>query len=251
MVRPVKNTVDFGFEDIPINQKKKRVGDIFSKVAQKYDLMNDVMSFGLHRCWKHYLISLAKIKPDFEVCDLASGTGDVAMLIADKLSSGGHITLSDINPDMLKIGRDKFLDRGLTKNADFVVADAENLPFKNNCFDLVTMAFGLRNVTNKKQAIQEINRILKPGGVALIMEFSHPEIGFVKASYDKYSFNVIPKLGEFFAGDYDSYKYLVESIRRHPNQNILRDWFLEMGFDECEVKNIHSGIVAIHMGYKF
>ena len=245
MVRSTKNTVDFGFEDIPLNQKKKRVGDIFSKVAPKYDLMNDVMSFGLHRCWKQYLISLANIKPDFEVCDLASGTGDVATLIADKLSSSGHITLSDINPDMLKIGRDKFLDRGLTKKADFVVADAENLPFENNSFDLVTMAFGLRNVTNKKQAIQEINRILKPGGVALVMEFSHPESGF------KYSFNIIPKLGELFAGDYDSYKYLVESIRRHPNQSVLRDWFIDSGFDECKVKNIHTGIVAIHMGYKF
>lgn len=245
------NKIDFGFSDIPRGDKTSRVGDIFSKVAPKYDLMNDVMSLGLHRCWKQYLVRVAKIKPDYKVCDLASGTGDVALLIASKLGDNGEITLSDINPDMLKIGRDKIFDKGLIKKAKTVVANAEELPFADNSFDLVTMAFGLRNVTDKKQALREMYRIVKPGGNVLVMEFSAPENKLVQSLYDKYSFNLIPKLGEFFANDAASYKYLVESIRRHPNQDTLRDWFFEAKFDECKVDNILSGIVAIHQGYKF
>jgi demethylmenaquinone methyltransferase/2-methoxy-6-polyprenyl-1,4-benzoquinol methylase len=251
MVENDNNKVDFGFSDIPLEDKTSRVGDIFSKVAPKYDLMNDVMSLGMHRCWKQYLIKIANIKPDYKVCDLASGTGDVALLIASKLGVNGEITLSDINPDMLKIGRDKIFDKGLIKKAKTVVANAEQLPFADNSFDLVTMAFGLRNVTDKKQALREMYRIIKPGGMVLVMEFSAPENRLIQSLYDKYSFNIIPKLGEFFANDGDSYQYLVESIRRHPNQDTLRDWFYESKFDECKIDNILSGVVAIHKGYKF
>ena len=242
---------DFGFQDIPQEDKASKVSEIFTKVAPKYDLMNDAMSLGMHRCWKQYLVRKIKIKPNYNICDIASGTGDVALLMASKLGDGGHITLSDINPEMLKIGRDKIFDKGLIKIADTIVANVERLPFDDNVFDVVTIAFGLRNVTDKKQALKEMYRVVKPGGKVFVMEFSQPENDFVKTLYDKYSFNIIPKIGEFLANDYDSYQYLVESIRRHPKQDILRDWFYEVGFDECRVDNILTGIVAIHEGIKF
>ncbi|MEE3003423.1 MAG: bifunctional demethylmenaquinone methyltransferase/2-methoxy-6-polyprenyl-1,4-benzoquinol methylase UbiE [Pseudomonadota bacterium] len=242
--------VDFGFADIPAASKTKKVANIFSRVAPKYDYMNDIMSFGLHRAWKRYLLRLANIKPDAKVCDLASGTGDIALLFAQHLGKSGSITLSDINAEMLNIGWDKMLDHGCADIANKVLADAENLPFESNYFDIVTMGFGLRNVTDKRKALSEINRILKPGGVVLIMEFSQPRNNLLATLYDSYSLKVIPKMGDFFVKDKASYKYLVESIKRHPNQEKLLGWFYEAGFAKCDVTNIMSGVVAIHRGYK-
>jgi len=244
--------IDFGFKDIPVEEKQGKVGEIFTNVAPKYDLMNDAMSFGMHRLWKRYLIKLAGIKPKHKICDLASGTGDVAMLLTKELGdAGGNVIMSDINKEMLDIGYDKIFDAGLSHLVEPVVANSESLPFADSSFDLVTMVFGLRNITDKKRALSEMHRIVKPGGTVLVMEFSKPKSSLISYVYDKYSFNVIPGLGKFFAGDSESYRYLVESIRRHPNQEQLREWFYEAGFDSCSITNLSSGVVAIHKGVKY
>jgi len=245
-----KKTVDFGFADIPYEEKQARVADIFSQVAPSYDRMNDAMSLGAHRLWKRHLVRLAAIRPDYHICDVASGTGDVARLLAQQIDSslGGHVTMSDINPDMLAYGYDKLFDAGLADCVTAVEANAEQLPFDDKQFDVATMVFGLRNVSDKKQALAELKRVVKPGGTALVMEFSRPRSALVSSVYDAYSFSLIPYLGERFANDRESYQYLVESIRRHPDQETLKQWFYEAGFDDCLVHNIASGIVAIHMG---
>ncbi|MBT4885494.1 MAG: bifunctional demethylmenaquinone methyltransferase/2-methoxy-6-polyprenyl-1,4-benzoquinol methylase UbiE [Legionellales bacterium] len=252
MTEQKQKKIDFGFEDIPIADKQDKVGEIFSSVAPKYDLMNDAMSFGMHRLWKRYLIKLAGIKPNQHICDLASGTGDVALLLTRELGdTGGKVVMSDINKEMLDIGYDKIFDAGLSRVVEPVVANSECLPFASSSFDLVTMVFGLRNITDKKRALSEMHRIVKPGGTVLVMEFSKPKNSFVSYVYDKYSFNVIPGLGRFFAGDSESYRYLVESIRRHPDQEKLQEWFYEAGFDSCSITNLSSGVVAVHKGVKY
>ena len=243
-----KKYIDFGYEDIPLRDKTEKVGEIFTKVAPKYDLMNDAMSFGMHRLWKRYFVKLAKIQPGSDVCDLASGSADIAILMANKASS---ITISDINAEMLQVGYDKMINSGYADKVTKVLASAEELPFADASFDLVTMSFGLRNVTDKKLALAEMYRITRPGGKVLVMEFSEPKANGIKMLYDKFSFDVIPKLGQHIANDYDSYKYLVESIRRHPKQEELKEWFYEVGFDACKVYNIHTGVVAIHEGVKY
>ena len=223
--------IDFGYQDIPKDEKVAKVGSIFSRVASRYDVMNDAMSLGLHRTWKRYFISQAKIRPTYRIADLASGTGDIAVLMAPKIQAQGHITMSDINADMLNLGYNKIIDAGYAHAVDSVVADASALPFEDNTFDLVTIAFGLRNITDKKQALQEMLRIVKPGGRVMVMEFSNPKHTLIKSAYDRYSFQCIPTLGEWIAGDRDSYQYLVESIRRHPNQDTLQSWFYDVGYD--------------------
>lgn len=245
-----KKFIDFGYEDIPAEDKTQKVGEIFTKVAEKYDIMNDAMSFGMHRVWKRYFVKLANVKPEHDICDLASGSADIALLLAAKVTTGS-ITISDINPAMLQVGYDKMIDSGYAKKVTKVLANAEDLPFADNSFDLVTISFGLRNVTDKKLALSEMYRVTKPGGKVMVMEFSEPKASGIKALYDKFSFGVIPRLGQHIANDYDSYKYLVESIRRHPKQEELKEWFYYVGFDSCRVYNIHTGIVAIHEGIKY
>ncbi len=244
-----KKYIDFGYKDIPEADKEQKVGEIFTKVAPKYDLMNDAMSFGMHRLWKRYFIKIANVQSGDDICDLASGSADIALLMAHKVVDGS-ITISDINAEMLQVGYDKMLDNGHAGKVKKVLANAEKLPFEDDSFDLVTMSFGLRNVTDKKLALREMLRIVRPGGKVLIMEFSEPKASSIKSLYDKFSFNIIPRLGGYIANDYDSYKYLVESIRRHPTQEKLKEWFYEVGFDSCKVYNIHTGVVAIHEGIK-
>ena len=244
-------TTHFGYETVNTDDKVNRVGAVFSSVAEQYDIMNDFMSFGLHRCWKRIAIQHLALRPHHHVLDLAGGTGDFTLKIAPQLNDQGRITLSDINPDMLSVGKDRLLDKGLHQNIDIVEANAEQLPFTDNQFHRVVMAFGLRNVTHKDQALQQIYRVLKPGGHVIILEFSHTTLPLLKQFYDAYSFNVIPKIGKWVANDEASYQYLVESIRRHPDQEALKKMMTESGFDHASFTNLSGGIVAIHKGVKY
>lgn len=245
-----KNT-HFGYRRVPVEEKVKLVADVFESVAPKYDLMNDLMSFGLHRLWKRFTIAEANVRPGQHILDVASGSGDLAKIFARKVGKNGKVIMSDINPAMLAVGRAKLLDEGIIGNVEFVEANAEHLPFEDNRFDLVTIAFGLRNVTNKDAALQSMYRVLKPGGKLLILEFSHPESTILNKIYDAYSFNVIPKLGELITQDKESYQYLVESIRMHPKQEELKIMMQAAGFDDVTYFNLNGGIVALHKGYKF
>jgi demethylmenaquinone methyltransferase/2-methoxy-6-polyprenyl-1,4-benzoquinol methylase len=241
----------FGYRNVPLEEKANLVADVFRSVASNYDLMNDAMSFGLHRLWKRFTIAEANLQPGNIVLDVASGTGDLAMAIAKKIGKQGKVIMTDINEAMLQVGRERVEDAGIMGNIDFVLANAEDLPFESNYFDRVTIAFGLRNVTNKSAAIKSMYRTLKPGGKLLILEFSRPVTPLLNKIYDCYSFNVIPKMGEILAKDRDSYQYLVESIRMHPNQEALKDMMLEAGFEDVEYFNLSGGIVALHVGYKY
>jgi len=245
-----QDTTSFGFKQVETNKKQEMVATVFHDVAQRYDIMNDLMSFGLHRIWKWLTCYLADVKPNSAILDLAGGTGDLTKILAKKISREGKIVLSDINNSMLRCGRDKLIDLNLLENIEYVQANAQSLPFDSNSFDLVTMAFGLRNVTEKQQAINEIFRVLKPGGQLFVLEFSKPQYSFLEKLYDAYSFNIIPVVGEFVTGKREHYQYLVESIRMHPDQETLKQMFLEAGFDRCEYNNFHGGIVALHRGYK-
>lgn len=247
----MSKTTDFGFEDIPVEQKTERVGGVFSAVADKYDLMNDVMSFGWHRIWKCFAVELTRVRPGQNVLDVASGTGDVAKRLIKRVGPSGQVVLTDINANMLQGGRDNLLDHGITQQADYVQANAENLPFADNSFDAVTIAFGLRNVTDKSAALKSMQRVLKPGGRLMILEFSKPTNPLLASIYDAYSFNLIPLLGEWVAGDRESYQYLVESIRRHPDQPSLQALCEQAGFEDCSYLNLAGGIVAIHRGVKY
>ena len=240
----------FGFRDVPLADKARHVREVFDSVADNYDLMNDLMSFGIHRLWKRFTIGMAELKPGQCVLDLAGGTGDLTRLMAPRVGREGLVVLSDINAAMLGNGRSQLLDRGIAGNVDFAQANAEQLPFRDNCFDLVTMAFGLRNVTDKQQALHSIYRVLRPGGRLLVLEFSRP-VAALKPAYDFYSFNILPKLGRLVASDEASYRYLAESIRMHPDQQTLRDMMQQAGFENCDYHNLSGGIVAIHRGYKY
>ena len=246
-----EQTTHFGFETIQAKEKVNRVGQVFSSVAQQYDLMNDFMSFGMHRCWKKIAISHLSLRPNHHVLDLAGGTGDLTMKILPALNSQGHVTLSDINADMLKVGKQRLLDHGFYKHWDIVEANAEQLPFQNNQFHRAIMAFGLRNVTDKAQALKEIYRVLKPGGRLIVLEFSKTTLPILSQFYDQYSFKVIPKIGKWVANDEASYQYLVESIRRHPDQDTLKKMMLTAGFEQAHYTNCSGGIVAIHQGVKY
>jgi len=243
-------TTHFGFSDVPVGDKARRVRNVFDSVADNYDLMNDMMSFGIHRLWKRYAINMAGLQPGQQVLDLAGGTGDLTRLMSPRVEPGGHIVLSDINAAMLAVGRERLLDNGIHGNVTFAQANAEQLPFPDNSFDLVTMAFGLRNVTDKQRALGAIYRTLKPGGRLLVLEFSQP-VTALRPAYDFYSFSILPRLGRLIAKDADSYRYLAESIRMHPNQQTLKGMLEQAGFERCDVHNLAGGIVAIHSGYKF
>lgn len=244
-------TTHFGYREVPIHEKANLVKKVFSSVANKYDLMNDLMSFGLHRLWKRFTVEEANVRPGQQVLDLASGTGDLALAFAAKVGKQGLVVMSDINEDMLQIARDRSIDRGQLENLAYILADAEHLPFANNHFDCVTMAFGLRNVTDKHSVLQAISASLKPGGKVLILEFSHPQTKLINKLYDLYSFNVIPKLGKVIVKDQDSYQYLVESIRRHPDAETLKSMMVDAGFEDVEYTNFLDGIIALHKGYKY
>lgn len=244
------DTTHFGYQQVDLKEKVNKVGEVFDSVATRYDIMNDVMSLGVHRFWKHYAILLADVREGMSVLDLASGTGDLAIKMGKKLNGTGRLVASDINPNMLNIAEDRLLNEGLLKNVECVVANAETLPFEDNSFDLITMAFGLRNVTDKDQALAEMYRVLKPGGKAMVLEFSKPVIPAFSAAYDWYSFNVLPKMGEIIAKDRESYQYLAESIRMHPDQETLKSMFAEKGFVGCRYQNLTMGVVAIHHGLK-
>jgi len=240
----------FGFRDVPVEDKARHVRAVFDSVADNYDLMNDLMSFGVHRLWKRYAINMAGIRPGQRILDLAGGTGDLTRLMAPLTGPGGHVVLSDINAAMLNRGRSALLDRGISGNVGFAQVNAEQLPFPDNSFDLVTIAFGLRNVTDKQRALRAMQRVLRPGGRLLVLEFSRP-VAALKPAYDFYSFSVLPRLGRLVARDADSYRYLAESIRMHPDQQTLQGMLEQAGFEQCDYHNLSGGIVAIHRGYKF
>jgi len=249
--KPEQETTHFGFENVPLQDKARRVAGVFDSVASRYDIMNDVMSFGIHRIWKRLTIEMSGVRAGQQVLDLASGTGDLTMRFADMAGEQGTVVASDINAAMLMRGRSRLIDKGLINNIVYVQANAESLPFPNNAFDCVTMAFGLRNVTDKDAALRSMYRILKPGGRLLVLEFSTPTLAAIKPLYDAYSFKFLPMMGRLIADDADSYRYLAESIRMHPNQDTLKTMMEHAGFERCDYLNLTCGIVALHRGYKF
>ena len=244
-----KNRTSFGFKEVDSDKKADLVGSVFDTVSKNYDLMNDLMSFGIHRLWKKVTIETSGIKDDFIVLDLAGGTGDMVKLMRDKISEKGTLILSDINASMLNEGRNRLIDEGI-EDVYAAQIDAQFLPFKDNTFDLITIAFGLRNVTDKETALGSIYKALKPGGKLIILEFSKPQNEVFKEIYDLFSFEVIPKIGEIIAQTEESYRYLAESIRMHPTQEELKKMLEETGFSKCRYKNLTNGIVAIHSGQK-
>jgi demethylmenaquinone methyltransferase/2-methoxy-6-polyprenyl-1,4-benzoquinol methylase len=250
-MKNTKSTTHFGYTEVPVNEKAQRVADVFHSVASKYDVMNDLMSFGMHRLWKRFTIGEAKVRPGQVVLDLAGGTGDLAKVFAGQVGKTGTVVLADINEKMLQEGRERLTNAGIIGNVQYVQADAENLPFPDNYFDCITIAFGLRNVTDKDAALRSMYRVLKPGGKLLVLEFSKPVLPLLTTLYDKFSFHVIPKLGEWICNDEASYRYLVESIRMHPDQETLKNRLKTAGFEDASFHNLTGGIVALHKGYKY
>lgn len=240
----------FGYRDVKSDEKASLVANVFHSVAERYDLMNDLMSGGIHRLWKRFTIELSAVRPGHRVLDIAGGTGDLAARFSELVGPDGEVILADINDSMLQVGRDKLLDQGIHSNVDFVQANAECLPFPDDHFDCITIAFGLRNVTDKDKALASMLRVLKPGGRLLVLEFSKPGNELLSKAYDTYSFRVLPLLGRMVAGDSDSYQYLAESIRMHPDQETLKDMMEQAGFARCDYHNMTGGIVAVHRGIK-
>ena len=237
----------FGFQSVDETRKAGRVRGVFDSVAAKYDVMNDLMSMGLHRAWKAYTVAVANLHEGQRVLDIAGGTGDLARAFAAKVGASGTVVLTDINEAMLRQGRDRLLDEGLVLPT--LICDGETLPFPSNTFDLVSVAFGLRNMTHKDKALAEMNRVLAPGGRLLVLEFSKVAAPLAKA-YDWYSFNILPRIGKLVAGDADSYRYLAESIRVHPDQAELKTMMKSTGFGHVDVHNLSAGVVALHVGIK-
>jgi demethylmenaquinone methyltransferase/2-methoxy-6-polyprenyl-1,4-benzoquinol methylase len=244
------NTTHFGFREVPTHEKAKMVRSVFDSVAGKYDLMNDLMSMGIHRIWKRIAIQLSHVRYGEKVLDLAGGTGDMTALFRERVGDKGSVVLSDINAEMLKRGRDRLIDEGVAEGVHYAQIDAEKLPFPDNSFDCVCIAFGLRNVTHKDDALKSMHRVLKPGGRVIVLEFSEVHNPVVKKFYDLYSFKFLPLMGKLVANDADSYQYLAESIRMHPNQEKLKAMMAGAGFERCEYFNLTHGVVAIHRGYK-
>lgn len=244
-------TTHFGYQQVPLEDKARKVAEVFHSVANKYDLMNDLMSLGLHRIWKRIAVEMTGLRAGQRVLDLAGGTGDLAALMAPLVGEQGEVVLSDINASMLDVGRARLVDRGIVGNVTFIQADAESLPFPDNHFDCITIAFGLRNVTNKDRALASMFRVLKPGGRVLVLEFSKPTLAALRPLYDAYSFKVLPVLGKTITGDAASYQYLAESIRMHPDQETLKQMMQTAGFERVEYFNMTAGVVAVHRGYKF
>jgi len=238
----------FGYEEVDTADKARRVRGVFDSVADRYDVMNDLMSLGMHRLWKRFAVEAMTMREGMRVLDLAGGTGDLARLIADRVGASGAVVLTDINGAMLARGRDRMVNEGRLVPA--VQCDAEKLPFSKSVFDRVSIAFGLRNVTNQSAALAEMHRVLRPGGMAAVLEFSRVAAPLAPA-YDWYSFNVLPRLGKFVAGDDASYRYLAESIRVHPDQATLKGMMERSGFDRVEIHNLMAGVVAVHLGYKY
>jgi demethylmenaquinone methyltransferase / 2-methoxy-6-polyprenyl-1,4-benzoquinol methylase len=245
-----KNFTDFGYQSIPSSEKTEKVKGVFNSVADHYNLMNDLMSLGIHRYWKRFAISLSHLHPGLKILDLATGSGDLGLLVAKELKKKGQLVLSDINVEMLSKAQGTFVDHGILAGVDYVLANAETLPFPDHSFDRVMIGFGLRNITDKAKALSEMYRILKPGGMCLILEFSKPAFPLLKRIYDIYSFSVIPWLGKLVANDESSYRYLVESIRMHPDQETLKTMLSKAGFSNVEYFNLTGGVVALHRGYK-
>ena len=243
-------TTHFGFEDVPVGEKAGRVEAVFESVAGRYDLMNDLMSFGLHRVWKRFTTHIARVRPGARVLDLAGGTGDLSALLAPRVGSGGSVVLADVNRAMLERGRTRLIDRGFAGNVRYARCDAEGLPFPDRSFDRVLIGFGLRNVTRKERALAEAYRVLRPAGMLLVLEFSHLTVPALRRAYDLYSFSVLPGLGRIVTGDAGSYRYLAESIRRHPDREALLAAMCEAGFERCGYHNLAGGIVAVHKGVR-
>ena len=244
-------TTHFGFKQVPVTEKASLVGKVFHSVADKYDLMNDLMSIGIHRAWKRFAVEQMQLRPGLQVLDVAGGSGDLTRRIAARVGQNGKVVLSDINSSMLDAGRKRLADKGIAGNIEIVQADAEALPFSDNSFDRIIIGFGLRNVTHKELALASMYRVLKPGGNLLILEFSKPTLPGLEKIYDSYSFNILPKLGKVVANDEASYRYLAESIRKHPDQDTLKQMMDDAGFERSHYFNLSGGIVALHKGYKF
>jgi demethylmenaquinone methyltransferase/2-methoxy-6-polyprenyl-1,4-benzoquinol methylase len=245
------NATHFGFQSVPWDEKEKKVREVFHSVAENYDRMNDLMSLGVHRLWKQFTIALSQVREGQSVLDLAGGSGDLTRLLTKKVGKSGQVVLADINAAMLAVGRDRLLDEGLHDNLRYVQANAESLPFMDQTFHCITIGFGLRNVTDKLAALRSMHRVCRPGGKLMVLEFSTPTLPGLKPVYDWYSFNILPKLGHFFAKDAASYQYLAESIRMHPAQDELKTMIEEAGFEDCYYHNLSGGIVALHIAHKY
>lgn len=241
----------FGYRQVPVEEKAKLVGRVFDSVANRYDVMNDAMSLGIHRLWKRVALEHTGLRAGMRALDLASGTGDLALKMAGIVGEKGLVILSDINQSMLSEGRAKLDNAGVVGNVDYCLANAQCLPFPSNHFDCVTIGFGLRNVTDKGMALREMARVIKPGGRVVVLEFSKPVSPLISKAYDLYSFTALPTLGKILAKDADSYRYLAESIRMHPDQEALKALMIESGFDHVDVQNLTLGVVALHIGYKY
>ena len=244
------DTTDFGYERVKTADKAGRVREVFDSVAAQYDLMNDLMSGGLHRLWKRFTIELSAVRSGQTVLDIAGGTGDLAAKFSKLVGADGKVILADINAAMLSVGRDRLIDKGALSNIDVVQADAQFLPFEDNSIDCITIAFGLRNVTDKAKALRSMHRVLKPGGRVLVLEFSKPTSPLLSKVYDAYSFSALPAMGKLITDDADSYRYLAESIRKHPDQESLLEMVDDAGFVDCRYHNMTGGIVAVHRGIK-
>lgn len=245
-----QKTTHFGYEQVAVEEKAERVAGVFHSVAAKYDIMNDLMSGGVHRLWKRFTIELSAVRPGHKVLDIAGGTGDLAYKFSKLVGPEGQVILSDINSSMLNVGRDRLINRGVSSNVQYAQLDAQYLPFDDNTFDCITIAFGLRNVTDKDLALQSMFRILKPGGRLLVLEFSKPKNPLLSKVYDEYSFRILPLMGKIVTQDADSYRYLAESIRMHPDQETLKDMMVKAGFANTEYYNMTGGVVALHKGIK-
>ena len=251
MMKDHAKTTHFGYQTVPWDEKEKKVGAVFESVAAKYDLMNNLMSMGVHHLWKRFAIELSQVRPGQVVLDLAGGSGDLTRLLSKKVGDEGQVILADINAAMIEVGRDRLLDEGLMHNIRFVQANAQTLPFAKNSFHCITIGFGLRNVTDKETALRSMFEVCKPGGRLLVLEFSTPNFPGLQSVYDWYSFNLLPKVGKLCTGDEASYQYLVESIRRHPDQDALKEMIEQAGFEDCQYYNLSGGIVALHVAYKY
>ena len=246
-----KKQTHFGFETIDEDQKQGRVKQVFDSVASQYDIMNDLMSFGVHRLWKRYTAAASQLRAGDVVLDVASGSGDLSRLFSQRVGRTGHVYVTDINEAMLNVGRERLTDAGIVGNVSYVLANAECLPFASNSFNCISIGFGLRNVTDKSSALASMYDCLAPGGKLMVLEFSTPQLPFLKPLYDAYSFKILPMMGQIIANDKESYQYLAESIRMHPSQEELKTMIEAVGFEDCKYDNLSGGIVALHTAYKY